>query len=105
MNRWKIPKELEEEILSRDRFCIYCKVSFEAPTIERRNKPSWEHIINDESIITRENIAICCVGCNASKGTKELSKWLHSKYCQLKGITEDKIAQVAKEALQKQKAL
>lgn len=29
-----------------------------------------EHIINDAKIIIRENIALCCCGCNASKGQK-----------------------------------
>ena len=47
-----------------------------AQSASRRDSPSWEHLINDACIITRENIARCCVGCNASKGTKNLVEWL-----------------------------
>lgn len=38
----------------------------------RKTVATWEHIINDASIVTRENIALCCVACNSSKGTKRL---------------------------------
>ena len=37
-----------------------------------------EHIVNDARIITRENIARCCFGCNASKGNRGLVAWLQS---------------------------
>ncbi|MEI6758747.1 MAG: hypothetical protein WCK85_12925, partial [Chlorobium sp.] len=57
-----------------------------------RDRPSWEHIINDARIITRENIARCCLGCNASKGAKTLAEWLDSKYCNGHGITRDSVA-------------
>lgn len=35
----------------------------------RREKPSWEHIVNDARVVTRENIARCSIGCKA-KGRK-----------------------------------
>ena len=79
-NRWSIPAWLEREVVERDQSCIYCRVGF-AMTSARRNRPSWEHIVNDASIVTRENIALCCIGCNASKGTKPLDVWLRSRYC------------------------
>ena len=72
MNRWNIPDWLEREIIKRDSCCVYCGVDFTAPSGTRSDKPSWEHIVNDAGIITRANIARCCVGCNASKGTKNL---------------------------------
>ena len=62
--------------------------------------PSWEHIINDETIITRENIALCCVGCNASKGQKALKDWLESTYCRRRGITAATVAPIIRNALQ-----
>jgi hypothetical protein len=72
MNRWDIPDWLEREVVKRDHCCIYCGVEFTARSPSRRDRPSWEHIINDARTITRENIARCCVGCNASKqGHKE----------------------------------
>ena len=27
------------------------------------------------------DISLCCVSCNASKGTKDLEVWLMSRYC------------------------
>jgi hypothetical protein len=58
MNRWNIPDELEGEIIERDGMCVYCGVAFDVAD-PRRGRPSWEHIINDEAIVTRENIARC----------------------------------------------
>ena len=64
-----------------------------------RTVASWEHIINDASIITRDNIALCCVACNSSKGTKSLVKWLQSEYCARLGISGRTVAAVVKRAL------
>jgi len=61
---------------------------------------TWEHIINDARIVTRENIALCCAACNASKGTKLLREWLTSSYCKRRGITAHTIARVAVAALE-----
>ena len=63
---------------------------------------TWEHIINDESIVTWENIARCCAACNSSKGTKKLSDWIQSPYCKKRGINKDTVAEVVKEALKRQ---
>jgi hypothetical protein len=63
------------------------------------NVATWEHIINDASIVTRENIALCCNSCNASKGAKDLRVWLNSKYCTRKGITPSTVAEVVKNYL------
>ena len=99
MNRWNIPDWLEREIIERDRRCVYCGVEFNGQNGNRRHRPSWEHIINDARIITRENIARCCIGCNASKGTKDITEWLQSKYCANRGITGDSVASVIQSAL------
>ena len=55
--------------------------------------------MNDETIITRENIVRCCVGCNASKGTKSLVAWLGTSYCRERGITEFSVAPIVRAAL------
>ena len=60
---------------------------------------TWEHIINDTSIITRENIARCCAACNSSKGTKTLSNWMRSNYCKKKGINAHTVAAIVRKAL------
>ena len=104
MNRWNIPKWLENEVKARDTFCVYCGakiVDQMPPSGSRKSVATWEHIINDASIVTRENIARCCAGCNSSKGTKELSDWLQSSYCKKRGINGDTVAEVVKKALKK----
>jgi hypothetical protein len=102
MNPWSIPDELEKEVKERDKICIYCGVQMiqQMPTRgPRKTAATWEHIINDARIISRENIARCCVACNSSKGTRTLSDWLQSCYCKKKGINKDTVAEVVKVAL------
>jgi len=65
----------------------------------RKAVATWEHIVNDARIITRENIALCCCACNASKGQKTLVAWLQSTYCKQRGVNEDSVAQIVKDAL------
>jgi len=65
MNNWNIPDWLEQEVRNRDHNCVYCGIIFSSS--EKKKMATWEHIINDEKIITRENIALCCCSCNASK--------------------------------------
>ena len=99
MNRWNIPGWLELEVMARDRCCVYCGVDFSELSEKRGRRPSWEHIVNDERIISRENIARCCISCNASKGAKDLNLWLGSRYCVQRGINVETVAEVVKRAL------
>ena len=99
MNRWNIPEWMEREIIERDSCCVYCGVEFVTHSTSRRELPSWEHIINDARIVTRENIVRCCVGCNASKGAKKLGEWLESNYCKSRGITRESVAPIVRSAL------
>lgn len=99
MNKWNIPDWLEQEVIKRDRNCIYCGIEFDSTNQTKKSKPTWEHIVNDSKIINRENIARCCFSCNASKGAKDLADWLKSNYCKNLGITKDSVAEVAKTAL------
>jgi len=104
MNRWGIPEWLEKEVTIRDKACVYCGVKMIEPMPllgPRKAVATWEHIINDASIVTRENIARCCMACNASKGTKKLSDWIQSNYCKDRGINGDTVAEVVKNALRK----
>ena len=102
MNRWNIPLALEQEVLARDTECIYCAAPFARDVSSHGARPSWEHIVNDAQIVTRENIARCCRSCNSSKGTKSLRDWLASDYCKRKGVTEATVAQVVRNALSAQ---
>ena len=97
-NSWGIPKAVEDAVLERDRRCVYCGCEF---GVERAKKRSWEHIINDITINGLDNIALCCVGCNASKGAKLLKAWVYSENAKRRGINEETLAQVVKNALQK----
>jgi hypothetical protein len=98
-NNWNIPTWLEIEVHARDTSCVYCGCHFLSPKESAKFSASWEHIINDEAIITRENIALCCRGCNASKGQKSVSKWLSTKYCIERGITAESVAPIIKAAI------
>lgn len=102
MNNWDIPDWLEREVRERDKACVYCGVQMidqTPPRGPRKNVATWEHIINDASIVSRENIARCCIACNSSKGSKKPSDWIQSKYCKKHGINKDTIAEVGKKAL------
>jgi len=98
-NNWNIPAWLEKEVRERDLACVYCGVSFVSSNTSPKSAPSWEHIINDAKIITKENIALCCRGCNSSKGQKQLSVWLQSNYCLERGISKDSVAPIIKQAI------
>lgn len=98
-NRWNIPKWLEKEVRDRDKVCVYCREPFTPAKEILRSASSWEHIVNDLNIITIENIALFCCGCNSSKGQKKLSIWLNSKYCKDRGINKDTVAPVVMTAI------
>lgn len=59
-NKWGIPLAVETAVLIRDDRCVYCGCEFGD---DRASKRSWEHIVNDITIATMENIALCCVRC------------------------------------------
>ncbi|HBA61175.1 MAG TPA: HNH endonuclease [Elusimicrobia bacterium] len=104
MNKWGIPDWLEREVRQRDKLCVYCGIPMlESPPADgsRKSVATWEHIINDESIVTRENISRCCASCNSSKGTKKLSIWIGSDYCRRHGINRETVADVVKDALKR----
>ena len=67
--------------------------------MSRKTKPTWEHIVNDIRIATKENIALCCTSCNASKGAKLLEDWFQSGYCKARNISKDTVALVVKNAI------
>lgn len=93
--KWGISKELAQKIIQRDTKCSYCGKIF-TPNPNNKDKPTWEHVINDLKIITYQNIVLCCNSCNASKGNKKLRDWLKSAYCKLKNITENSVSDIVK---------
>lgn len=101
-NQWRIPPELALSVAWRDQACVYCGNEFAPIGPRGRRRATWEHIVNDVALITPENIAVCCWGCNSSKGTKTLHAWLTSDYCVENEICEGKLAPVARAALMSQ---
>lgn len=99
-NNWNIPAALEKEVRERDTSCVYCRNVFLSHKESVKASASWEHIINDASIVTRENICLCCRGCNASKGQKPLSLWLQTQYCKDRCITYETVAPIIKHAIE-----
>jgi len=97
MNNWKIPEKLEKYIINRDKKCVYCKNSFIIK--DKKRSMTWEHVINDASIITKDNIVLCCRSCNSSKGSKKLADWLNSDYCKNKNINYTSVDLVIKKHL------
>ncbi len=104
MNIWGIPDWLEREVRERDKTCVYRGIQMIEKMHSggpRKDLATWEHIINDARIVTRENIARCCSACNSSKGVKNLSNWIQSCYCKKRGINKDTVSEMVKQALQK----
>jgi hypothetical protein len=62
-NLWRIPVWLEQEVMERDRQCVYCRSPFGGLDGPQRERPGWAHIVNDLDITSRENIALCCISC------------------------------------------
>jgi hypothetical protein len=103
MNRWRIPRWLEQNVRGRDVNCVYCGAQMTPSGIpggSRGTVATWEHIINDARIITIENIALCCASCNSSKGAKLLVAWLETPYCKRRGITAQSVAPVVRAAIE-----
>jgi hypothetical protein len=97
MNKWNIPDWLEKEVRARDEVCVFCKVKFTKSKKKKKHNASWEHIINDTSIINRYNIVLCCSGCNSSKGVKSLQEWFKSDYCKNKNINLNTVSDIIRE--------
>lgn len=107
MNRWGIPPHVEEEVLRRDKKCVYCGVAFTQYVRASRRRikiATWEHIDNDVDNKTVANIALCCGACNSSTGTKELAAWLASQYCKENAITAKTVASVVKNRLKRRRS-
>jgi 5-methylcytosine-specific restriction endonuclease McrA len=98
-NKWGIPKEVEKYVVERDLRCVYCSGDFSINHKSIKTKPTWEHIVNDLRIITKDNIALCCFSCNSSKGAKLLEDWFQSVYSKERNISKDTVATVVKNAL------
>ena len=101
-DRWKIPASLREHVKTRDRACVYCRckmIEIAKPGESRRRVATWEHIDNDIDHISAENICLCCMSCNASKGARSLTEWFAGDYCRNNKITPERVAEVVRQHL------
>jgi hypothetical protein len=89
-NIYGISKLDEQEIRARDRTCVYCRKSMKKS--RRSFGATIEHFNNNGPFDEKHNLAICCRGCNSSKGTKELLAWLKTDYCLKKKINEKTVS-------------
>lgn len=93
-NKYGIPDKVENKIRKRDMpFCVYCRKRMTIPKRggSRSNWATIEHLDErgpgywDESWngirLSENNLAICCFGCNASRGQHNLYEWFRSSYC------------------------
>jgi hypothetical protein len=96
-NTYGISERDEQRIRIRDKHCVYCGVRLKnSPWCDR---PTIEHFNNDGPFDSYANIAMCCRGCNSSKGVKPLLAWLASSYCQEKSITLKTVAPIVRRYL------
>ncbi|WP_066630054.1 hypothetical protein [Labilibacter marinus] len=100
-NLWGIPNEVEKLVIKRDIKCVYCGIEFSHEKIPRKNKASWEHIINDIRLNREDNVALCCISCNASKGAKLIKEWFKSDYCKRKNISLETVSLVVRNVVLK----
>jgi hypothetical protein len=99
MNRWNIPLEVELEVAARDIECAYCRSPFSSIGGSYKSRPSWEHVVNDLALVSADNIVLCCVACNSSKGARSIRAWLLSSYCELRNITAESVSPVVRAVL------
>ena len=101
-NTYGISDEVEKEIRARDKTCVYCRKPMKKhPRKMDASGPTLEHFNNDGPLRKKYNLAICCRGCNSSKGTKKLSPWFKTPYCIEKNINPKTVAKPVKEYMRR----
>ena len=99
-NLYGISDKVEMRIRARDKTCVYCDASMKRwPCKGRASEATLEHFNNRGPFSKKYNLAICCRGCNSSKGTKTLLAWFKSAYCEKKNICEATVALAVKRYL------
>src|SRR5580693_4324642 len=96
-NTYGISGDVERHIRARDKTCVYCGSSMKLwPCKRDATEATIEHFNNRGPFRKKYNLAICCRGCNSSKGTKTLLTWFKSDYCRKKGIGAESVARPVK---------
>jgi hypothetical protein len=108
-NQLGIPKEIEEKLRDRDKFCVYCGCKMKAYPDKnggRKERPTIEHFNWDGPFywkdgLKEEDVAICCTSCNSSRGIKLLPDWFKSSYCIARNLSDKTVAAPVKRYLAK----
>ena len=101
-NTYGIPKQDEREIRARDKTCVYCGILMK-PRSMGSSGATLEHFDNDGPLNKKYNVAVCCRGCNSSKGIMTLSVWFKKPYCRKNKINAETVARAVKEYMRLEK--
>jgi hypothetical protein len=75
----------------------------QSPKAKGASKATIEHFDNERDWDKKYNLAICCRGCNSSKGTKKLSAWFKADYCRKRKINAEMVLKPVKEYMRLKK--
>jgi len=96
-NTYGISEHDERQIRARDRTCVYCGILMkQSPRAMCASGATIEHFNNDGPLRKKYNVAICCRGCNSSKGTKRLSVGFKTPYCREKKMNGETFSETVK---------
>lgn len=95
-NAYGISERDEREIRARDKNCVYCRILMRQHS-RGASGATIEHFNNDGPFEKKHNVAICCRGCNSSKGTKKLLAWFKTPYCRERKINKETVLKPVKE--------
>jgi len=102
-NQFGIALRDEQALRERDKTCAYCHKAMQTfPEIKagrgaREDLASIEHLNFDGPFYIKdglriEDIVICCIGCNSSRGVRRHLDWFKSAYCAQRNINPDTVA-------------
>ena len=110
-NKFGIPEEELKKIQARDKTCVYCPKKMTYPySISKHNDcATIEHLNHDGPFywkdgLKAEDIAICCGGCNSSRGKMKLLDWFKTSYCLKRNINENMVTEPVKEYIRNLKS-
>jgi len=103
-NSFGISRKDEDELRTRDKTCVYCgkamktHAEIKAARAQRADEATIEHLNFDGPFYVRdglkkEDLVICCRGCNSSRGERRLLDWFKSDYCVSRNINKDTVAE------------
>lgn len=103
-NKFEISEEVEARLRRRDKKCVYCRKAMIYPYDgdKRRDSATIEHLNENPPFywsdgLKEEGLAICCGGCNSSRGKKTLEYWFKSSYCVERNINGETVAKPVQE--------